>query len=405
MLDKTIIFSNRGSGVNKFFAIILCISLYLNGNFFIKTPYVMYATSFFLLMFYTFFILKDSKLKYFSSSTCFFYFACVLSLLANKIDPIFDAYNRLFLFIILTLLVGPLVVSNRLKEFRFLLFFYVMEINVILSGFSSILSLLGIHSGNAYDYINNQYRPDFAGLYNHSMTLGPMSGIAFLYCLNKYFEDNRFKIYYIIFGLFSVLSCLMAGSRVGLFALILSLIVYIYMINKGKLHKFISVLFILSILLIVLFPLYQSSADFLISKFVYGQERGSLTVSRDEKWSARLTEFFSSPLWGIGYGTVDSQLDKVGENGVIEPGSSWLSLLSMTGLIGFFSIFILYLRTILGFLNFKESYSFYFLFSTLILSCIYMFAEGVFLAAGNFMCLLSWLILSISYTLSNEKFK
>ena len=105
---------------------------------------------------------------------------------------------------------------------------------------------------------------------------------------------------------------------------------------------------LISSIIILTFPIWQNNASFMIDKMKFDDVSSSedLTLSRANKWNSRLIEFDNAPFIGIGFSSIDinglDNFDRV--TGQIEPGSSWLSLLSMTGLIGFFSFL---------FINFK----------------------------------------------------
>lgn len=68
-------------------------------------------------------------------------------------------------------------------------------------------------------------------------------------------------------------------------------------------------------------------------------------TSRTKLWDARLEEFKSSPLWGIGFG-VTGIGDKA-TSGRAETGSGWLTVLSQTGIIGFTLVILIIKRAIL----------------------------------------------------------
>lgn len=87
----------------------------------------------------------------------------------------------------------------------------------------------------------------------------------------------------------------------------------------------------------------MSDSDKMKSKIEYQKATGG--TSRDALWKARLIEFESSPIWGIGFGVTG-----IGNNAIsgrAETGSGWLTILSQTGIIGFILTLLLVSRAIL----------------------------------------------------------
>lgn len=125
--------------------------------------------------------------------------------------------------------------------------------------------------------------------------------------------------------------------------------------------------------------------------------RSGLFDSRTIKFMARISEIETSPVYGIGFSAINpygyDSYDK--EKGTIEPGSSILAIVSMTGIIGlslFISINIQAIKKI------KKSKS---PFKNLILSLItlflfHMIVEGYVFAISNPLSIYYWLLLGIA---------
>ena len=136
-------------------------------------------------------------------------------------------------------------------------------------------------------------------------------------------------------------------------------------------------------------------------------DKGLTSNSRNTLWDERIYEFKTSPIFGIGFA---SSLDKssilIKESGSLEPGSSWLAILAMTGILGFLSFSLLMLETVMKVLkNFHKNrsmqYSVY--FGTLIFFSISFFAEGYVFAAGSPLALIFWMTLGVSMDKSIQK--
>ena len=115
--------------------------------------------------------------------------------------------------------------------------------------------------------------------------------------------------------------------------------------------------------------------------------------SRSEKVNARWNEFRESPIIGIGFSVIDTKYDRIKVNGAIEPGSSWLGILSMTGIIGFLLFFAIIYRSWLIVHNRRLS-----LYDGLIVVIsIHMLVEGYVFSAGSLQCIVLWTILGTSF--------
>ncbi|WP_367329736.1 O-antigen ligase family protein [Sphingobacterium multivorum] len=383
-------FSKKNNVLVLFFVIILII----NNSFFFTIPSFYYA----ILITYWLINVPIEMLTFRANISLFivFYLACAFSIVVNDIPDSVQPGYRLMIFVVMTSLLGPFVSSIKLDKFRNDVFDYVNLINVGICSLSFILLITGIHQGQKMDDRYGTLRPDFAGLYGHSMILGPMSAIAVLYCNWKYkvAKNTKYKVFIALLMILCVLSCLKAGSRTSILGLLVSLPYLYYKFNGERLSKLFLFLCVTSFILLLTFPLYESNLSFLMDKFDYSSKQGSLTASRDSKWIARVDEFFDSPLFGVGYANVTHE--SVDSKGNIEPGSSWLSILSMTGILGFgiflwfyVKIFIVKLRRT-GMDN-----KFYLLLATVLFLSIYMIFEGVLMVAGTMLSALIWLSLGI----------
>ena len=163
------------------------------------------------------------------------------------------------------------------------------------------------------------------------------------------------------------------------------------------------ILYILNIALIagcsfISFPLWKSFSGGLIEKMEYAEDQGDIFASRTYFWEARLREFESSPLIGVGFASVDPTLSETNAfdstNGRVEPGSSWLAVLSMTGLAGFIPLVSLLLLQIANLLRRQTNSSDDTLYGALLFFFIvHMFAEGYIFSAGSGLFFYFWLLL------------
>jgi O-antigen ligase len=134
------------------------------------------------------------------------------------------------------------------------------------------------------------------------------------------------------------------------------------------------------------------------------REETGVFDSRSVKWNARIDEFKKSPICGVGFAAVDingkdfsARSDKH-----VEPGNSWLAVLSMTGLMGMIPFLIIIYRTCKVVVKLpRDKKVFYSGMLSFVL--IHMMAEGYILSAGSFLCAITWLIIGCIFNTQFDK--
>ena len=147
------------------------------------------------------------------------------------------------------------------------------------------------------------------------------------------------------------------------------------------------------------YPLYSDFAQGVITKQQANEASGGTFSSRDVKWKNRIAEFEKSPLCGIGFASISLDTEEGGmtnRTGVVEPGSSWLAVLSMTGILGAIPIALLLIGTLFRLLKkirIQANYNLVILFVLLFVCIVHQFFEGYALAGGSYLCFFFWLLL------------
>jgi len=367
-------------------ALIICFQLssYELGPFY----YISLGISFLLLI-------PFSKVLKLNFKILVFLLILLITIFLNDIPDYYRPYQRFISFIFLICLVGPFLLNFRLIYFRNSLFNYFMFFTIL----SQIVTFIFFLTNNpiAFD------RSGFRGLYTHSMVLGPMSAICCLYIIYriKSNKNTLFKVFLTVFLTISFLNLLLASSRSALLAFIISLLLLVYYFATSK-KQLISFFLVILVSGFLLFPTMTIFTEGLQIKNNYGFDSENLLISRESLWQYRIDEFLSSPLYGIGFSN-DTRLNDI-ILGTVEPGSSWLVLLSMTGIIGFLS-FIIILSSFVKIFKYSKSLEIQFFAAVLIFFSIHFFAEGYLLAAGSGLCFTFWLILGLIYDKLYIKFK
>jgi O-antigen ligase len=174
---------------------------------------------------------------------------------------------------------------------------------------------------------------DFTGVMWHSMTLGPLAALAGLIALSRGLSRGG-SAWYSAFAA-SVGVVLMASSRSALAGLVLGAMILFAL--KLKRRPLMSAAILATGLFVAMVPdaCLKIASGVLPESLTAGLLRKSWEHSREGHWDARWEEFLYSPITGVGFAT--GWQNTVGyneETGAIETGSSYFSILSMTGLLG-----------------------------------------------------------------------
>lgn len=324
-----------------------------------------------------------------------------LNILICKPDPVFNSWMRLGFFGLLLVCVSPLVQGEQLREVRHKTLNATLWILAMLTVASFFCRFLGINymwGGQPGSYNTAGL---FGGLFNQSMMLGPLAGASAVFMAYKAFEANKKerKLY-----IYATLMCLAAvffsASRSALMCSMAGVLVTLMKASGGS-QRFLKIMTVAMLVGAVTFPLWGGVTDAMMEKANANIEAGGFTTSRDEKWNARITEFESSPVFGIGYPSVNPNLDDVGFGGVVEPGTSWLAILSMTGIVGFVLFFSIFYKAYKACNRMCRREDALYL-GLLALFAVHMMAEGYVFAAGGFLCFILWLVIGCCYDRSYE---
>lgn len=323
------------------------------------------------------------------------YFIIILNILVVDIPPFFKPLQRAMLFILLTLTCTSAMETSVATKFRAYLFRYIVFGMIILSVGSFFCFFLGINlmipEKIAEEYGGYQARGGwFGGLTTHSMMLGPISMISALVFYFLYQKGGR-KLYLLLFFL-SAMSAVFAASRSALLGLVVAIVYNLLFgkVNSKMRKRMISILAISAILTI---PIAGIAFKGLINKQENRNTQSSTLNSRQGKFDSRIEEFSSSPIFGVGFCAVDpASGDYIPADGRIEPGTSHLSVLSMTGLAGFVVYLIILYKAYHNTKNIKSLHS-RFVFACFIAFFVHAWFEGYIFAAGGFLALVYWLVI------------
>lgn len=317
-----------------------------------------------------------------------------INLLITNPDKIFSSWTRLGLFTVVFIFAAPLLTGKYVGIYRKKLLMGILLICVLLGLVSFACYFMGInYMGNVQGDIIYEYKSEvggFGGVFFQSIILGMVCGMGILYLiyrLENVSKNNR-KWFYVAIAILAI-TVLISSSRSALLATLAGVLIMVF--HYGAKHgRAIKILMNIVLVALLTIPIWQGFTEGIEQKMAGGTELGEYG-SRTSKWNARITEFASSPVVGIGYASVNPRLDDVGAGGVVEPGSSWLAILSMTGIIGLVLSIIIFVHPI-SFLKSHPSPYHNLLLGLLAFIATHMFAEGYIFAGGSSLCFIAWLI-------------
>lgn len=319
-----------------------------------------------------------------------------LSLLWNLVDARFQSGTRLLSFAIMLLAVGGWNQSSASVRWRNALFRAVNISILLVVNLSFLLYPLGLF---LLQHDNGLYK----GLLNHSMLLGPVAGVSTLLSLHNALSDGTNsgwrKIFWWSSTITSFLCCLLAGSRGALGATLGGVVVLMFLLYRRRKKALLRILFLGGLSIALTTSWWMPYLENMQMKQESNELAGGTLHSREHLWNDRWAEFEESPIWGSGFAAMNLQVVQTAstynEGGGIEPGSSWLFLLSSMGVLGFliFANFSLkpWMKQVWGVRSRERSL----LLSTLALLFIHMLVEGYVTSSGGFLFLYLWLCLGL----------
>lgn len=328
------------------------------------------------------------------------YIFSALSIAANDVPDFFRAWPRLGSFFLMTALISPAFMTEKAIQFKTQMFSTVALLLMMVTIISVFIYITG-GGYNAHNILDRYFR----GATKHSMLMGPVAAISNLYCLFQLqYKQTRWMkyLYYAIIG-GGMLCIMQAGSRAALISSVMSMIAFMYFRYKEQFIVVVRKYIVYITLIVCSAPLWMIYMNNIQTK-----NKGDTSLNTDSRsvyWKQRIVEWESSPIWGIGFSTVDAEAEYSTVNkqsGTVETGSSWLCILSMTGILGFSCVIIIFIGAIrkgLQVINSSPATG-SFLLSYLVFFIFHMMAEGYIFAGGSFMSAQIWLLLGTIYSIA-----
>ena len=389
------VFNYHSGALPKVAALLIALSS-ITGGILLPQPFYFFSLALCGLL-----ILIRGGVKFYNALILFFIAICAFSLVINNPPSFFRAWERFGVYVLVLLVVSPLLISSFATRLRVNLLFSFIQIGIILSIGSFFAYFLGINLFVRLDQQLEIGAGTFSGLMNHSMALGPVAGISGFILFTSLLDRNtpsnaRSRTPVRVFMTLCCMgACLLAASRVAVLATGVACLAAMLRHYKDNIAKMMRVLVVLVGILIASFPIWGGVTDFLIQKQKGNEAEGSIIYSRERKFTARVLEFKSSPIYGIGYNVVIPEYDGVVmSNGQIEPGSSWLAVASMTGILGLMVFIPICVRGVRRAWKIISPHNSSILLGLIFFFIVHMIAEGYIFAPKSFLSLLFWLIIA-----------
>lgn len=240
-----------------------------------------------------------------------------------------ESVLRWVAWVVILAAVGPLVVSAEARRYRRHLWDTLRWIFLGVSCASFVVWVVGDLG------LPLSGRGVFYGVMSHSMVLAPIAALTTIDCLYRYLRERE-RVWLGLMAI-AIITLLLCGSRAAsLGALVGSVWIILNAPRSTRRYGLAGVTGVLVVLTLLDGNVLSGASEttrHTDSMFTEVLRSKNISDTRTWLWEARLQEFQDSMVAGIGfartrYGRIST------EGSYIEPGSSYLAILSMTGLVG-----------------------------------------------------------------------
>lgn len=338
--------------------------------------------------------------KYIGSLYILYLIICLLSIIVNDVPSYYHAPVRWGIFVLLLSTFSNMFNSRKIALFRLHLFHIFSILSLVLVTVNYLLFVIG--KGD----LAQMSRFEEQGIYTGSTAnneMGLLGAVAIMFIIvfvGKTYKTLSFfiKILFLICLICSISMMGLASSRMGLVCTLLSVIFVLYRLNSKSLKKIIisAIIFIVGLFL---------ASNYLGENFKYmlskngGEIENIDTHSRDDLWNARIREFKDNPLLGCGFASIKYGLTSntaQDNNGRIESGSGWMSILSQTGLLGATCVLFIIIPNLVFLIRHRSnSYCAAWYSGMCVMFFLQPFTEAYITTIGAVLCCLFWLNYSV----------
>lgn len=317
-------------------------------------------------------------------------FSTAVNTITNPDIVFFKPLERIVGFVMMMIAIGPLFIYENKEPHQLF--------HTLLSWSFTIITLLSfvfyiIGAGFVYK------RAMFIGVSIHAMALGPIAGITILNLIHQLFiaKEKWLKAMCGMGIIVALLTCLLAGSRGALAAGLLGAMFLLY--KQYSVRICIGILIALIIIGIFTAPVWLPYTETMQKKMEYASEVGH--SSRDALWDDRIKEFKDSPIIGQGFASINRMVATHTPFSVVtrslEPGTSWLFVLSSLGVVGLGLFIAMLIKACHKYVVAKEYSIDIWHTAILFFFLLHFFIEGYVLHTGGMLFVFFWLTLYTNY--------
>lgn len=309
----------------------------------------------------------------------------LVSIIMNDINPFFQPIPHLVGFALIAVSFGPLCLSKKNISTKITIISYFKKVSLVMVTITLMLKILGISLPGSHTAF---------GLFYHDITCSQISYLTALLVLDDITYKKGNKKLNIILFIICVSCGIFTGSRGALGSFLLGSILYILFKSRG--NKKIKYIGIIGVLLALA---YTTNPFGMFDHFVEKMSRDSEDVSyvtsgRDIMILDRISDFYESPIYGVGFSSMRNiEFSKVDfDEGIIESGSSWFSILGSTGALGLLFYVLTFIMDIRKPWKQRENVA------LIVCTCFLLShssVEGFAVSFGSPQCALLWLFLGV----------
>lgn len=236
---------------------------------------------------------------------------------------------------------------------------------------------------------------EFSGFATHPMWTSCAAAISTTFFVSLVFRQTDMKSWqrYACYGmiLVSLYITMISASRSAFFLSLACSALIIWM-QTEKVTAFMRNALIVGFTALFFAPILMDNASAMLNK-KNALEVTTKNTSRDALWTERMTEFYSSPIIGIGFAAHGVGAKKqVGRN---ESGGGFISVLAQAGIIGIIFIALIWMAAIVMPRNIGNDPDMILVYSSFVFFSIHSIIEGYMFQGGWYLCLIIWLIIGI----------
>lgn len=287
--------------------------------------------------------------------------------------------------------------------YRFKLTF--MYISLLAYAFTSVLNFYAKQRGiNFYEGVListwGASTGEFSGYTTHPMWLSSACGVGtifFVYAMIVQFKRGNKRTTYLLgaASLASIWITMQGGSRAASGISVLCCLFLIMNAFESAIQKKRILIPIILVGIITVPTMVTDNAQFARKQGGINLVDESGQSSRSLLWAARLTEFGSSPIWGVGFGVIKEGPEEYIRNQSTETGSGWLTALAQTGIIGFSLVCLLFYRAKLPKRVLQTDSTAALLEAVMLFLALHSLFEAYMFQVGWYMCFVFWLLVGI----------